>query len=324
MTSTNELHIIFGTGPAGTTLAELLQAQGKQVRCINRSGKADLAPGVAAVAGDILDVAQVRALCAGAAAVYHCANVPYPQQVELLPRFQANLIDGAARAKAKLIVLDTLYMYGKTKGLPMTEATPHAAHTRKGRMRAQLAEAYLAAHAAGTVQVALGRAADFFGPRVLNSALGDRVFPAALAGRPAQLLGNLDLPHSYSYIGDVARGLATLGAQPAALGRAWLLPVAPPVTQRAMAQLIGEQLGRPVRIQGLPKLAIQALGLFDPFMREFVEMFYQYTESQIVVSQAFEQAFGYGATPLGDALRATIGWYQQQAALSASVAAPTT
>jgi nucleoside-diphosphate-sugar epimerase len=196
--------------------------------------------------------------------------------------------------------------------MPMTEATPYAATTRKGHMRAQLAEAYLRAHQAGTVQVALGRAADFFGPRVLNSALGDRVFPAALAGKPVQLLGNIDLPHSYSYIGDVARGLAMLGERDEALGRAWLLPVMPPLTQRAMARLIGERIGRPVRIQALPKLAIQAFGLVDSFMREFVEMFYQYTESQIVDARAFEQAFQIAATPLDTALDATIGWYRQR------------
>jgi nucleoside-diphosphate-sugar epimerase len=312
MATTNEVHVIFGTGPAGSTLAEVLHAQSKQVRSINRSGKADLSPGITVVAGDVLDIEQVRALTAGAAVVYHAANVPYPQQVELIPRFAANILDGAARAQAKLIVLDTLYGYGETQGVPMTEVTPYAATTRKGRMRAQVAQTYVAAHQAGTVQVALGRSADFFGPRVLNSALGDRVFPLALANKPVQLLGNLDLPHSYTYIGDVARGLATLGDRPEALGQAWLLPVAPPVTQRTMAQLIGEQLGRPVRIQRLPKLAIQALGLVNAEMREFTEMFYQYTEPQIVDSQAFEHTFGWAATPLAEAVRATVRWYQDR------------
>ncbi len=313
MKTDNKLHVVLGTGPAGSTLANLLHTQGQQVRCVNRSGKANVAPGIDVVAGDALNIEQVRTLCDGADVVYHCVNAPYPQQVELMPRFQTNIIDGAARAKAKLVVLDTLYMYGETRGLPITEETPHAATTRKGRMRAQLAEIYLAAHRAGTVQVALGRSADFFGPRVLNSALGDRVFPMALANKPVQLLGNLDLPHSYAYIGDVARGLATLGTDPQALGRAWLLPVAPPATQRAIARLLGEQLGRSVRIQRMPKLAIQGLGLFDTFMREFTEMFYQYTEPQVVVSRAFEQTFGYFATPLEEALRNTVDWYRHHA-----------
>lgn len=314
MTTQHTTHVIFGTGPAGITLAAVLAAQGKPVRCVNRSGRADVPDGVAVVAGNLLDVEQVRALCADAAVVYNCANVPYPQQVELIPRFQASLIEGAARAQARLIVLDTLYMYGATRGVPMTEATPFAPISRKGRMRAQVANTYLAAHRAGTVQVALGRSADFFGPRVLNSALGDRVFPAALANKPVQLLGNIDLPHSYTYIGDVARGLATLGEHPAAPGQAWMLPVAPPETQRRMAGLIGAALGRQVRIQRLPKLAIQALGLFNAEMREFTEMFYQYTEPQLVVSAAFERTFGSRATPLDEAILATVRWYQQHLA----------
>ncbi|MEM8532715.1 MAG: NAD-dependent epimerase/dehydratase family protein [Chloroflexota bacterium] len=316
--TTNETHVVFGTGPAGSTLAEVLHAQGKRVRCINRSGKAQVIPGIEVVAGDILKPDHMRMFCADAAVVYHCANVPYQQQCELMPRFQAAIVEGAARANARLVVLDTLYGYGETKGRPMTEAMPLAATTRKGRMRAQLAETYMATHQAGTVQIALGRAADFFGPRVLNSALGDRVFPMALTKKPVQLLGNLDLPHSYSYIGDVARGLATLGTHPDAPGRAWLLPVAPPVTQRVMAQLIGEQLGSTIRILRLPKLAIQALGMIDPFMREFVEMFYQYTESQIVVSRDFEDTFGWSATPIEPALSTTLDWYRYSMGMSAA------
>ncbi len=199
------LHVVFGTGPAGSMLARVLHAQGKQVRCVNRSGDARVPQGVSVVAGDILDVAQVRVLTADAAVVYHCANVPYPQQVELIPRFGASIIDGAARAGARLVVLDTLYGYGATRGVPMTEETPFVPTTRKGRMRATLAETYLAAHRAGTVAVTIGRSADFFGPEVRNSALGNRVFPFAVVGKPVQLLGNIDLPHSYCYSAGTPR-----------------------------------------------------------------------------------------------------------------------
>jgi nucleoside-diphosphate-sugar epimerase len=304
------VHVVFGTGPAGSTLAELLAGRGERVRCVNRSGRAALPSAVEVAAGDILDPASVRELCRDASVVYHCANVHYARQVELMPRFGANLVEGAARAGAKLVVLDTLYVYGRTGGDPMTEATPLAAHTRKGSMRARLAESYLAAHRAGTVRVTLGRAADFFGPRVLSSPLGDRVFPAALKRKPIELLGFLDLPHSYGYIVDVARGLAEIGRRDEALGSAWLLPVAPAVTQREMAWLIGLQLGRQVRIRRIPKTLVRMLGLFDPFMREFVEMFYQYTAPQVVDSSAFERTFGFGATPLEEALQATLAWYR--------------
>ena len=308
----NELHVIFGTGPAGMTLAEQLVAVGKRVRLVNRSGKGQAPAGVELVAGDALQSDVVRNLCQGAVAVYHCANVAYDQQVTVIPRLQESMIEGVAPTGAKLIVTDTLYVYGQTHGQVMKESSPNAAMTRKGQMRASVAEAYLAAHRQGKVRVALGRAADFFGPRVLNSALGDRVFPAALAGKSIQVFGNIDLPHCYSYIGDVARGLAVLGERDEALGRVWHVPVVTPiVTQRDMAHLIGKTLGKSVHIQVLPKLVVQATGLFNPFIHELIEMLYQYTEPQIVDASAIEQAFGLHATPVDEAIRATVQWYQQ-------------
>lgn len=314
---TANTHVIFGTGPAGTSLAELLHAQGKRVRCVSRSGRATLPAGVELAAADALDQGAVDAVCQDAAVIYHCANVPYPQQVELIPRFQTTITEGAARAGARLVVLDTLYVYGPTGGAPMTEQTPHRPTTRKGRMRAQLVERYLAAHHEGRVQVAIGRAADFYGPRVLNSVLGDRVFPAALAGGRMQLMGNIDLPHSYSYIGDVARGMAALGERAEALGRSWLLPVAPALTQRQVAGMVAAQLGSAPKVMATPRLLIQLLGLGDSFMREFVEMFYQYTEPQIVDSSAIERTLGLSATPLPQGIAATVEWYRQRAASAA-------
>jgi nucleoside-diphosphate-sugar epimerase len=310
--SSQELHVIFGTGPVGLTLAEVLLAEGKQVRLVNRSGRAAVPDGAELVASDATDPEKVKELSRGAAALYHCANVPYAEQYEVIPRLQKALIAGAASAGANLIVTDTLYMYGETHGVPMTEDTPYAATTRKGTMRAEVARDYLKAHQNGTVQVALGRAADFFGPRVFNSALGDRAFPPAIAGKPMQVLGNPSLLHSFSYMGDVARGLATLGERPEALGHEWLLPVAPAVTTREMAHLIGEAVGHPIKLLAMPKIALQALGLFDVQMHEMVEMFYQYTEPQIVDSRHFEETFGWSATPLAEAIPATVKWFRSR------------
>ncbi len=308
----NDLHVIFGAGPVGLTLAEVLLEQGKQVRVVTRSGKAAPA-GAEAAAADITDNSKAIELCQGASAIYHCANAPYPDQVRVIPILQEAFISVAAAVGAKLIVTDTVYMYGETHGKPMTEDTPYAAVSRKGRMRGAVAAKYLQAHREGIVRVALGGAADFYGPRVLNSSFGSFVFPPALAGKPAQVLGNIDLPHSYSYMGDVARGLATLGNRPEALGKAWLLPVAPAVSVREMLRLVGNALGHPLKIIAIPKVVVQALGLFNPQMRETVEMFYQFTEPQIVDSCRFENTFGWKATPTPEAVQKTVNWFKAQA-----------
>jgi nucleoside-diphosphate-sugar epimerase len=113
----------------------------------------------------------------------------------------------------------------RLNGQPLTETRPYAAHTKTGTLRARMARDLLAAHAAGRVQVAIGRASDYFGPRGgAQSNLGDRVIPAALAGKTATVMGDPDQPHTYTYIPDIGEGLAVLGEHPDAPGEVWHLP----------------------------------------------------------------------------------------------------
>jgi hypothetical protein len=87
--------------------------------------------------------------------------------------------------------MENVYLYGRPDGRTLTEERAHDAHTAKGRLRGQMSRDLLAAHQAGRVQVAIGRASDYFGPAAgAQSNLGDRVFPAALAGKTATVLGD--------------------------------------------------------------------------------------------------------------------------------------
>ncbi|WP_406407801.1 hypothetical protein [Streptomyces sp. NBC_01643] len=169
---------------------------------------------------------------------------------------------------------------------------------------------YLAAHAEGRLRVVLGRSADFVGPGVLNSTLGGAVFPAALTGGEVPALGDIDLPHSYTYIADVAAGLATLGAHPDSDGRVWHLPTAPALTTRQIFTMIEQRTGRPLDITIVDEP--RPVGPFDEvFMAEYAEMFYQHTEPQVVDSSAIEKAYGLTPNPLPATVDATLAWYEQ-------------
>lgn len=313
MTSQPELHVIIGAGPVGQALMHELLARGRRVRIVNRGGQLSAPPAAEVRAGDATDPAAMRALCAGATAVYNCTNAPYTDWPRQFPPLQAGVLAGAAAAGAKLIAIDNLYAYGPTGGALLTEALPPAATTRKGRTRASMAADLLAAHARGEVRVAIGRASDYFGPGARDSAVGARVFVPALAGKPAQLIGPLDLPHTYSYIPDIAHGLATLGENDVALGRIWHLPNAPTVTTREFLGMVFDEAGYPPRIQALPGWLVRGLGLATPMMRELAEMLYEFEEPFVVDHSAFAKAFGTRITPLRDAIRATLAWYRSQA-----------
>jgi nucleoside-diphosphate-sugar epimerase len=306
----SERHVILGAGPAGLATATALHAEGHEVLVVNRSpvDPDRLPAGVPTATGDITEPGLVGRLARGATAIYNATHAPYERQLELLPRLQQAALAGARDTGARLVVLDTLYPYGPTGGEPMTEATPHRATSRKGRLRAELTDRYLDSD----VPVAIGRSADFFGPGVLNSTLGGTVFGPALAGRPVTVLGRTDLPHAYTYLGDVARGLATLGRAEGATGRVWLLPTVPAVSTDEVLRLLEVELGHPLTVAAMTEL--RPVGPFDAtLMAEYEELFYQNQEPQIVDSSAFERAFDLTPTPLPTALRATVEWYRKLA-----------
>jgi len=308
-----ELHVVFGTGPLGMAAMKALSADGKAVRLVNRSGKPHpqlpLPAGVEVVAGDAYNAASVRDLTKGAAAVYQCAQPGYTEWPQKFPPLQAAILEGTAASGAKLIVGENLYMYGDVNG-PFTEDLPNAAQTRKGRVRAQLSEALLAAHKSGKVRVAIARAADFFGPGVLASALGDRAIYPALAGKSASFVGNIDLPHTYTFIEDFGKALAILGQHDGALGQIWHVPSPETTTTRQLMTLFFEEIGTPPKISTMGRMMLRVGGLFIPEARESIEMLYEFEKPFVVDSSKFSRVFGMKATPIRDAIRATVAWYR--------------
>ncbi|NHD15502.1 MULTISPECIES: NAD-dependent epimerase/dehydratase family protein [unclassified Actinopolyspora] len=310
-TTTGETHVVLGAGPAGKTIVDELLARGLRVRHVSR-GPIEGAPvGVETVRADVSSADQAVSATAGAAAIYHAVNVPYHLQVEQLPEIGRAVLAAAGRNDARLVVLDTLYPYGEADGTAITEDTLWAATSRKGRMRAALDQSYLDAHHAGHADVVLGRAADFYGPRVLNSTLGGAFFPAVLTAEPALGFGDITLPHSYSYLPDIARGLVDLGTttDEAATGRVWHLPTVPAVSTEHLHDLVERITGSEITARVLDR-PISAGPFDERFMNEYAELFYQHLVPQNMVSAPFEQHFDRQPTPLVDGLRTTLDWYR--------------
>jgi nucleoside-diphosphate-sugar epimerase len=61
-----------------------------------------------------------------------------------------------------------------------------------------------------------------------------------------------------------------------------------------------------------PKIVLRAIGLFNPGIRETIEMLYEFEEPFVVDHSKFERAFGEQATPLREAIQSTVRWYREQ------------
>jgi nucleoside-diphosphate-sugar epimerase len=292
---------------------DALRRRGETVRLVNRSGTAPVPDDVEIVRGDVSDPGFAAAAAQGARVVYQTLAPPYSQWVELFPALQAGVLAAAQATGARLVSMENVYMYGRPAGQPLTETRPYAAHTKKGQLRARMARELLAAHQAGRVQVAIGRASDYFGPRGgAQSNLGDRVFPPALNGKTATVLGDPDQPHTYTYIPDIGEGLAVLGEHPDAPGEVWHLPNDPDTrTTRQLVDSIHRQAGQPrTKLRGTPVLLLRALGVINPTVRELVELQYEFQEPFIVDSSKIATKLSVHATPLEQALADTLASYR--------------
>ncbi|MBX3233723.1 MAG: NAD(P)H-binding protein [Labilithrix sp.] len=293
--NTSELHVVLGAGQVGPRVAQLLLAAGHRVRVVRQSATPPRVRGVEAVTADVRDPDAVARATAGASVVYSCVNPPYDRWPELLLPMVRGVLGGVARSGARLVALDNLYMYGDTAR--MHEGSPLTPRSKKGRLRAEAGTLLLDAGAV------VARAADFFGPDTPQSILGEHFFSRVLAGRSAQLFGDPDQPHSYSYTPDVARGLVALGAKADARG-VYMLPVQPAESTRAVVA----RFGRDIPISTIPTWLLRVAGVVAPTMRELAEMTYQWEQPFVLDDAKIRREHGLEPTPWDEAVATTLAW----------------
>ena len=297
-------HVVLGTGPVGRAVAAALVARGIEPAVVTRSATA--VPGAVSRPGDLTDPLQAAAAVAGADVVFQCAQPGYHRWPQEFPGLQARAAAAVASAGALLVVAENLYCYGPAAG-PLTEDLPLTAMTRKGAVRANMWRDLQAAHQAGRLRVVAGRASDFFGPGVAGgSVVGGRFFGAVVKGRAAEVTGDPDCLHTYTYIADFGEALVRLSEVPGTWGRAWHVPSAPAVSTRAFAGRAATIAGTTPRLRRLARWQLRLAGMFVPAVREMVEMLYEFQQDWVVDHSAYAAVLGDHATPLDTALAATV------------------
>jgi len=307
------LHVIVGKGPVGTTTAEVLAAEGHQVRVLSRSGGRSTDT-IEHRQVDAADAAAVAAAAQGAAALYNAVNPQYHRWVTDWPPVATALLTAAERTGAVLVTMGNLYGYGRPTG-PITPDSPLAATDTKGRVRARMWADMLAAHEAGRVRVTEARAADLVGPQVpADHSHLMRQLPPLEKGRRAWVVGDPDAPRGWSFMDDVAATLAVLGTDERAWGRAWHVPSAIRSQREALTDLAAA-LGKPApKVSGVPWPVLRAAGLVTPMMREVVDVRHQFDQPYVIDATATTATFGLTATPWDDVVARSVAAVRTAAA----------
>jgi nucleoside-diphosphate-sugar epimerase len=303
-----ELNVVVGAGQIGAPLAARLVARGKRVRVIKRGPPLPELAGVEWARGDVSDRAFADTAMRGASVVYNCANPSNFQWNGTLLPLARSIREAAGRAGARLVVLDSIFMYGRVPDGVFTEDSPHEPCSRKGELRALLARELFEAHARGDVRATAGYCGDFYGPTASSQSplLGERFLASLSRGSRVTAFGDPDVPHACAYIPDVVEGLATLGEDDRALGRPFHLPTSWNGSMRQLMMKFAAHARRNLRIVRAPKTMLRAAGLFNATFREAVEMLYLWEAPCHLDDSRFVKTFGVHATPVDVSIAETL------------------
>lgn len=323
---------LFGaSGVIGQSVARALQAQGRPYRVVGRSEGSlrkefGADPRAEVVTWNPEDPASIRAAARGVRTLIYMVGVNY-WQFHLHPELMRRTLDAAiAEGVERVVLIGTVYPYGLPRTATVTESHPREPNSYKGRMRKEQEDLLLEADAAGRIKGTILRLPDFYGPGVERSFLY-RAFVAASQGKRAPLIGPLDVPHEFVFVNDVGPVVTALMDEPRAYGRFWNLAGAGVTTQREMVKEIYAQAGHAPKTLTMGKGMVRLAGLFDPFMRELVEMHYLLTNPVLLDDTALRGLLGtVHKTPYAEGIRQTLAALrrEQEAKAGPARAAATT
>ena len=237
------------------------------------------------------DPRSVRQAIEGSETIVYLVGVNY-WEFKLHPILMQRTLDSAiATGVKRILLIGTVYPYGMPESAVVTEDHPRSPHTFKGKMRKEQEDLLFSAHHSGDIQVCELRLPDFYGPNVDKSFLWS-AFKAGKTGGKAQLIGPIDKPHQYVYVPDVGPIVTKLLKTDEGWGYAWQYAGSGIITKRDFMEKIFATAGRSPSFLVANKLMLRALGLFDPFMRELVEMHYLITNPVLMDDSRLNRLLG--------------------------------
>jgi nucleoside-diphosphate-sugar epimerase len=301
--------ILGSGGTIATELAKNLPQYTDKIRLVSRT-PSKVKDSDELMAADLTDANQVRAAVKDSDVVYVTIGFPYKAKVwkELWPPFIKRVIDACEEYGAKLVFFDNVYMYDPDHLDGMTEETPIQPASKKGKVRAEIAEMIMGQARTGNIKALIARCADYYGPHIdRNGILNETVIKPLANGKKANWLGSINFKHSFTYTPDAGKATALLGNTESAFGQVWHLPTAKnPPTGKEWVEMVAERLGVEPKVQIAPKWLVGVIGWFNPMMKELHEMVYQYDRHYDFNSDKFEKAFDFKPQSYLEGLKTTL------------------
>lgn len=299
--------ILGSSGVIGTELAKALTQYTDKIRLVSRNPKR-VNPNDQLVIADLTNAQQVLSAVEGSEVVYLTAGIQYKisEWQKQWPVIMKNVIDACKTHKSKLVFFDNVYTYGLVKGW-MKEDTLVNPVSKKGEVRAQIAQMIMSEVERGNLDAIIARAADFYGPNTPLSFATVTVFHNLKKGKKAQWFLDANKKHSMTFTPDAGKATALLGNTKTAYNQIWHLPTDKnALTGKEFIEIAAKEFGVKPEYVVLKKWMIQLVGVFVPVVKESIEMLYQNEYDYLFDSSKFEKAFNFVPTSYKDGIAATV------------------
>lgn len=305
--------VLGATGGIGSALVRELVTRGVEVVAFAR-GKEKLESlyqdesKVTIFVGDALLERDVLNASEGVDMIFHAVNFLYQEWSEKHPLCLHNMIRAAEAQIAKVALVDNIYAYGRQHAKKVTEDTPKDPHTKKGKIRLRMENDLKGSR----VPALIVHMPDLYGPNCGNTLLHE-TFKNVVQNKKANFVGPTHLSREYLYADDGAKAMVELAMRDDSYNQNWNIPSIHPITGAEILQLLKEEVGYTKSFRTISKGMIRFVGLFQPFMREMVEMMYLTEEPVILSGKKYETEIGeLPKTPYQEGITNTLNWIKEQ------------
>jgi len=299
--------ILGANGVIGVEVAKHLSQYTDRIRLVSRNPR-KVNPKDETVSADLTDAATTMNAVQGSDVAYLTAGLKYDTNVWRVewPVIMKNVIEACKKHNTKLVFFDNVYMYGKVDGW-MTEETPVHPTSKKGEVRATIAQMLMDEVNKGNLYALIARSADFYGPSTATSVVGMLVFENLRKGKKAQWLISDQFKHSHTYTPDAGKATALLGNTEKAFNQIWHLPTdRNALTGKQFIEIVAKEFGVEPTYGILTRWMLQMAGLFNGNIRNSIEMLYQSESEYLFDSTKFNKAFKFKTTTYQEGIRETI------------------
>ncbi|MET1180480.1 SDR family NAD(P)-dependent oxidoreductase [Peribacillus simplex] len=289
--------VLGATGGSGQVIVSELLSRGTEVIAFGRSRSKlerlmkehDHSQQLSYRIGDIFDYKTIVEAAEDAEVIFQCANVPYQEMALKLLLLGESVMKATDILGKKIVIVDGIYIYGHqvAKG---DENHPKQPHTKKGQIRLEF-EKLIFSQKWKNARALIVRLPDYYGATSQNSYLQPTLNGLA-ANKTTVFIGDLKTPREYVYLPDAAKMIVEIAEKDNSYGENWNIPGPGLISGNEIIQIARQVTGQKKMVLPLTKNIIQILGLFNPFMKEVVEIMYLTKEGFILDGEKYENRIG--------------------------------